>query len=200
MCQTRRAPKSIMDIYGQDQGSHQSARFDGKRRRSGGSELSRRFAEARRSGACADETQYGTILAAKIVLFLLGISIKPEQGRAAAEGERLAAGTEKRAEKRKNPGKIRLTHANYPRMCPGFCVIAERSMPLAPWQRRRLLCFDTAVFTRLHRSGARPLLPRRPRRRTHAGRRQRAGCDRSAAHLQEPARPAPGRRRSSSHR
>ena len=65
-----------MDIYGQDQGSHQSARFDGKRRRSGGSELSRLFAEARRSGACADETQYGTILAAKIVLFLLGIRIK----------------------------------------------------------------------------------------------------------------------------
>jgi hypothetical protein len=64
-----------MEIYLQEQGSHQSDCFDGKRRRSGGSELSRRFAEARRSGACADETKYGTILPGKNQRFLLGVSI-----------------------------------------------------------------------------------------------------------------------------
>ena len=36
LLKTRRFPKSIMDIYGRDQGSHQSTCFDGKRRRSGG--------------------------------------------------------------------------------------------------------------------------------------------------------------------
>ncbi len=47
------------------------------RRRSGGSELSRRLAEARRSGACADETMYGTILTGKNQCFF-GVSMNCE--------------------------------------------------------------------------------------------------------------------------
>ncbi len=46
MCQARRGPQGIMEIVGQAQGSRPSARSDGKRRRSGGSELSPRLAEA----------------------------------------------------------------------------------------------------------------------------------------------------------
>ena len=72
LCQARRSPRSIMDIYGYERALIKAPALMGRGGAAEGASFRDASRKARRSTACADETKLGPILPGKNPRFLLG--------------------------------------------------------------------------------------------------------------------------------